>query len=143
MAQLDLPLPEMTVEDFCHTWTRFEFVATAKEWNSNTQLAVIPTLLRGKLIDYYVKLDNDIKGDLALLKDALQEQVGTKEDPLLASRNFNQQAQGHNEKVADFAASLKKLFKSAYPCELMTSALLLQRFLTGLRSEIGCQLLLR
>lgn len=90
-----------------------------------------------------MELDDDTKGDLALLKDALQERAGTKEDPLLASKNFNQRTQGHDEEVADFAASLKKLFKSAYPREAMTSAVLLQRFLTGLRPEIGRQLLLK
>ena len=33
-SPLDLPaLPEITVEDFMRAWTRFELVATAKEWN--------------------------------------------------------------------------------------------------------------
>ena len=90
MAQMKLPLPELIVENFQCGWTRFEFVVAAKEWNANKQLAVIPTLFKGKLIDYYVKLDDDTKADLKLLKAALQEQAGTKEDPLLASRNFNQ-----------------------------------------------------
>ena len=69
--------------------------------------------------------------------------TGKKEDPLVASRNFKQRKQDHAEKVADFADSLKKLYKSAYPGEAMTSTVLFQRFLTGLRSEIACQLLLR
>ena len=68
---------------------------------------------QGKLIDYYVELDDDTKGDLMLLKGILQERAGTKEDLLFASRNFNQRAQEHDEKVADFAPFLKKLFKSA------------------------------
>ena len=53
MAQVELSLPELIVEDFQCGWTRFEFIAAAKEWNTNKQLAVIPTLLRGRLIDYY------------------------------------------------------------------------------------------
>lgn len=33
MAQsLDIPLPEVTAEDFKRAWTRFELVAKAKEW---------------------------------------------------------------------------------------------------------------
>ena len=48
---LDLPLPELA--DFQLGWTHFEFVAVAKEWTANKQPTVIPTLLRGKLIDYY------------------------------------------------------------------------------------------
>ena len=34
MAQMDLPLPEITMENFLHAWTRFELVAIAKEWNA-------------------------------------------------------------------------------------------------------------
>ena len=74
----------------------------------------------------YVKLDDDTKGDLKLLKEASQARAGLKEDPLLASRNFNQQNQGLDEKVTDFASALKKLFKNAYLEEQMTSAVLLQ-----------------
>ena len=143
MAQMELPLPELIVEDFQRGWTRFEFVAAAKEWNANKQLAVIPTLLRGRLIDYYVELDDETKRDLRLLKVALQERAGTKEDPLLASKNFNQRSQGPDEKVNDYASALKKLFKIAYPEEAATSTVLLQRFVTGLRSDIGRQLLLK
>ena len=32
-AQLDLPLPEITIEDFHRAWTRFNLVSTVKEWN--------------------------------------------------------------------------------------------------------------
>ena len=143
MAQMELPLPELVVKDFTRGWTRFEFVATAKEWNAAKQLTVIPTLLRGKLIDYYVELDDTTKADLKLLKAALQERAGKKEDPLVASKNFNERSQSVDERVADYASSLKKLFKVAYPEEAMTSAVLLQRFLTGLLPEISRQLLLR
>ena len=128
------------MEDFQRGWTRFEFVTAAKEWNANKQLAVIPTLLRGRLIDYYVELDDETKGDLRLLKVVLQERAG---DPLLASKNFNQRSQGPDEKVNDHAAALKKLFKIAYPEEAATSTVLLQWFVTGLCSDIGRQLLLK
>lgn len=137
MAQLELPLPEVMIEDFRRGWTRFEFVAAAKGWDAAKQLKVIPTLLRGKLIDYYVELSEDAKFSLGNLKTALQERAGVIEDPLAASRQFNQQSQNPNEKVKDFASTFKRLFKNAYPEESMTSAVLLQRFLTGLRLEIG------
>ena len=32
-AQLDLPLPEITVEDFKRAWTHFELVTDDKDWN--------------------------------------------------------------------------------------------------------------
>jgi len=142
MAQLELPLSELVAEDFKRSWTCFEFVASAKEWDDAKQLTVIPALLRGKLIDYYVDFDNATKGDLKLLRAALEERAGKKEDPLAASRSFNQRSQGQGERVSDFASSLKQLFKSAFPTEAMTSSVLLQRFLTGLRPDISRQLLL-
>lgn len=143
MAQVDLPLPELLVEDFQRGWTRFEFVAAAKKWDAAKQLAVVPTLLRGKLIDYYVELPEETTSDLGRLKAALQERAGVKEDPLVCSKQFNQRTQSPGEKVKDFAATLKRLFRNAYPDESMASAVLLQRFLTGLRPEIARQLLLR
>ena len=69
MAQLDLPLPEITVEDFARGWTRFELVSTAKEWEPEKQAKIVPTLLRGKLVEYYTELDSDTKKDLKLLKE--------------------------------------------------------------------------
>jgi len=36
-SQLDLPLPEITIEDFHRLWTRFELVASAKEWDAAKQ----------------------------------------------------------------------------------------------------------
>ena len=107
----------------------FELVATAKGWDAAKQLAVIPTLLRGKLIDYYVELPDDTKCDLGCLKAAF------------ASKFLGNQ--GPEEKVKDFASTLKQLFKDAYPAESIASVVLLQHFLTGLRPEISCQLLLR
>ena len=101
----------MVAEDLHRGWTCFEFVATAQKWDANKQLTVIPTLLRGKLIDYYIELDDDTKTDLALLKAALQKRAGKKEDPLMASRSFNQRNQGQTEKVTDFADSLKSCKK--------------------------------
>ena len=46
-------------------------------------------------------------------------------------------------KVVDFADELKKLFVQAYPNEPTTSTILLQCFLTGLRTPISRQLFLR
>ena len=106
-------------------------------------MAVIPTLLRGKLIDYYVELPDAAKSDLSRLKAALQDRTGMKTDALLASRKFIRRSQGSNEKVKDFAFALKQLFKEAYPAESLDSAVSLQHFLTGLRPEISRQLLLR
>ena len=141
MAQpLDIPLPELTVDG---AWTRFELVAKAKYWDSAKQLTVLPTLLRGKLVDHYVDFDDETKTDLAKLKAALEKVTGRTEDPLAAAREFVSRDQHPNERAEDFATALKRLFKQAYPSEAATSSVLLQRFMTGLRPSVSQQLLLR
>ena len=99
VESLELPLPELLTEDFKQGWTRFEFVTAVKGWNEEKQLVVIPTLLRGKLIDDYVELPEATKANLGRLKPAIQDRVGVKEDPLAASKQFNQ---GLEEEVNDF-----------------------------------------
>lgn len=144
MAQpLDIPLPEVTVEDFSRAWTRFELVAAAKQWDDPKQLSVIPTLLRGKLVDYYIDLEEGEKASMKELKKALAKRAGLSADPLAAARKFTARTQVPQERVSDFAADLKKLFKQAYPSEATTSSVLLQRFLTGLLPAISQQILLK
>ena len=140
---MDLQLPELTIDDFHRAWTRFELVATAKECNEEKRLTIVPTLLRGKLIDYYTEFDDATKTNLATLKKALQEKAGLMKDPLMASRSFNQRNQSPNEKVDEYASELKRLFKQAYPDEDMASTVLLQKFLTGLHPPIARQRLLK
>ena len=144
MAQLlDIPLPEVTAESFKRAWTRFELVAKAKEWEAAKQLTVLPTLLRGKLVEKNVDFDDETKGDIDKLKAALQKASGQTEDPLGAARAFVARDQLPPESVEDFAAALKTIFKQAYPGEATSSTVLLQRFLTGLRASISQQVLLR
>ena len=142
-SQLDLPLPEITVEDFQRAWTRFELVANAKDWNENKRKVILPTLLHGKLVDIYMTIDDETRGDLQDLKKALMRHAGLLRDPLTAGQSFMSCRQGPGEKVSDFATDLKKLFVQSYPNEQITSAILLQRFLTGLSPAISRQLLLK
>ena len=77
MAQsLDIPLPEVTAENFKRAWTRFEPVTKAKEWEKAKQLTVLPTLLRSKLVDKYVDFDDKTKSDIGKLKSALEKASG-------------------------------------------------------------------
>ena len=84
MAQLDLLLPEITVTDFQRSWTRFELVASAKEWNKAKQKLVLPMLLRDKLVDSYVSLDDLTHENLGTIKKVLMESVGITHDLLTA-----------------------------------------------------------
>ena len=142
MATFDLPLPEITVEEFFRAWTRFEPVSAAKEWNDEKQASILPTLLRGKLVDYYIDPDTTTKDDLKLLKTALMKNTGLVRDPLTAGKLFIFCCQRSGEKVADFADHLKKLFKQVYPDEKLTSGILLQHFLTRLMAPVSQQILL-
>ena len=84
MAQpLDIPLPEITAENFKRAWTRFELVAKVKEWEGAKQLTVLPTLLRGKLVDKYVDYDAETRTDLVKLKVALEKASGQMKTLLL------------------------------------------------------------
>ena len=56
-AQLDLPLQELSVENFSRAWMQFELVAAPKQWDEAKQLTILPTLLRERLLDYYVEQD--------------------------------------------------------------------------------------
>ena len=140
---LDLPLPEITVDNFQRSWTRFELVATAKEWNDDKKKVILPTLLRGKLVDIYMTLNEETRGALTELKKTLMRQAGLLRDPLTASQSFMSRRQASGEKVSDFAVELQKLFTESYPGEVTTSPILLQRFLTGLLPAISRQLLIK
>jgi hypothetical protein len=116
-------------------------VAEAKGWDQARRLVIVPTLLRGKLLDHYCELDDDAKVDLITLKSALIKMAGLDVDPLIAGKDFMTCAQLPNENVEDFSLRLRKLFKSAYETQDATSEVLLQRFLTGLLPHISRQVL--
>ena len=143
MSSFEIPLPEIAEENFTRAWTRFELVSAAKEWQADKQAAILPTLLRGKLVDLYVDFDDDTKKDLKKLKKTLMEKAGLAQDPLTAGKLFMTRSQRQAEKVTDFVSDLKKLFKRAFPDDDLTSCVLLQRFMTGLAPRISQQVLLQ
>ena len=140
MAKFDVTLPEISVETFEHAWLRFELAATAKEWQEDKQLRTLPTLLRGKLVEYFVELSSEEKSSLEGVKAALTKRASLKKDPLVAAKHFSSREQGEKESVRDYATQLRKAFAEAYPKEDTVSAVLLQKFMTGLRASITRQL---
>ena len=143
MARLDIPLPEISTssaDKFDRSWT---YVATAKEWTQEKQLAVIPALLRGKLLDNYTSLSADEKVDMETLKINLAKRAGLLKTPVAAAKEFQEQRQNPQETVSSFLTDLKRLYTQAFPRELMDSLVLLQKFLSDLRLEISQQALLR
>ena len=103
----------------------------------------MPALLRGKLLDYYIQLDDSEKNTMKALKTALLTRSGIAKEPLSAAKLFMDRVQGSQERVGDYGMALKKTFKEAFPDELVTSAVLLQHFLNGLRPAITQQVLLQ
>ena len=104
MATFDLPFPEITVEEFPRAWTRFELVSATKEWKDEKQASILPMLLQGKLVDYYVDLDATTKADLKLLKMTLMKKAGLAHDLLTAGKP--------GEKAADFTNHLKSSYSN-------------------------------
>ena len=100
-------------------------------------------LLRRKLVDIYLTIDEETYENLQHLKKALMCQAGLLHNPLTAGQSFMARCQGPSESVNDFAMDLKKLFVKLYVSKEITSAILLQRFLTGLLPAIVRQLLLK
>ena len=108
-TSLDLSLPEITSEEFHQAWTRFELVAAAKEWSDDRKKVVIPTLFRGKLVEYYMEADEATRGNLANLKTFLMTKVGLVRDPLMSSQLFMSRSQRQGERILDYVADLKSI----------------------------------
>ena len=106
MAQDSIMLPEVSVENFEHAWKRFHLAAVAKQWQEEKQLQILPTLLRGNLVDYYMDLGDDEKKSLEEVKQALERKAGIKKDPTVAAKYFNSRHQDDRECVMDYATQL-------------------------------------
>ena len=72
----EIHLTEMTVEDLTGHGIRFDLVTAAKMWDYAKQLSAVPTLLRGKLVDYYDKLSEEILANTQVLKTSLFVRAG-------------------------------------------------------------------
>ncbi|KAL5494037.1 hypothetical protein EMCRGX_G015306 [Ephydatia muelleri] len=73
--KVNIPLPDITCEDFESSWIRFELVAAAKEWSQEKQALILPTLLRGKLVECYVELEADTKKAVNYVKEELVKRL--------------------------------------------------------------------
>ena len=77
------------------------------------------------------------------LKAAISEKAGLTKDSLSSAKAFMEWMQGLDEKVANYTSLLKKLFQQGHPDTDLTSNVLLQRFITGLKAPISQHLLLK
>ena len=74
-------------------------MSTAKEWNATKQTAILPTLLRGKLVNHYIDLDDMIKADLHPMKTAQMEKTGLMQDLLTAGKLIMARCQHTDERL--------------------------------------------
>ena len=139
-----LALPEISVDNFEQSWTRFEFVAVANKWDNGRELAILPALLRGKLQDFYITLGDSEKKDLSTLKKSLRDRAGLTKDPLTSAKKFTEKKQDSKESVRDFEVELRKLFAEAYPTMMLTGqafcwVVLSRVYYLILRSRFCCE----
>ena len=73
------------------------------------QATVLPMLLHGKLVDIFIKLNEDTRADLTALKKALMNKEGLTKDPLVAGKEFITWTQQEGETVSSFAGDLLKV----------------------------------
>eukprot|EP00731_Ephydatia_muelleri_P010157 Em0005g743a len=121
--KVNIPLPDITCEDFESSWIRFELVAAAKEWSQEKQALILPTLLRGKLVECYVELEADTKKAVNYVKEELVKRLRLCREPLEAGKLFMTRSQLERERVTEFAMHA--------------------RFVMGLKTPVSRQLLLR
>lgn len=80
------------------------------------QCAVIPiyTLLRNKLLDYYLDLNNNRKGSMGAIMKVLAGRAGLSANWLMGAAKFMNRSQGTPKSINNYLADFKKLFKRAY-----------------------------
>ena len=106
--KVNIPLPDITCEDFESSWIRFELVAAAKEWSQEKRALILPTLLRGKLVECYGELEADTKKTVNYVKEELVKRLRLCREPLEAGKLFMTRSQLERERVTEFATLLKK-----------------------------------
>ena len=112
MAQFNLPLPEITVDDLKCSWTCFDLIANTKEWNKQKHIAVLPGLLWGNQVDYFLEISEEKKTTLTTLKAVLAECAGLSTVPLQAAMKVMNMKQQEKQRVVDYATSLhEKAFR--------------------------------
>ena len=101
MAQWDISLPEMSVENFDCSWAWFELVIKEKEWNNAKQLMVIPTLLLSKLLNWYLDQRDEERSSMEELKKLLVRRASLCADPLAPAKKFMTRSQETTESISD------------------------------------------
>ena len=98
MAKSSIPLSEICVEDFEHSWTKFHLAIAANKCEKEKEPAVLPALLRDKLVEYYVSLEDNEKDDPVTLRKGLMDRAGISKDPLALAKVFSEAGKAHKKR---------------------------------------------
>ena len=135
---MDIPLPEITIEDFHQAWTRFEWWLQRRN-GVKTSSWLSFQLEVGGLLYRLGRRKAFRPGALEIT----QEESRIDDGPTRRCAEVSIPSQKPQERVSDFATDLKKLFGLVYPEGAKSSSVLLWRFLTGLHPEISRHVLLK
>ena len=78
-------------------------VAAAKEWSPEKQALILPTLLRGKIVECYVELEANTKKMVKIVKEELMKRLKLCRQPLETGKLFMIRSQLEKEGVTEFA----------------------------------------
>lgn len=125
-------------ESFEEWLKRFDRLAQANNWDDNRKRDVFPWFLRGLAEQKYDLLTQEQRATYGTIVAALKDHLKLSRMSDLKSVELHARVQGPNEPVTEFASSIRKLTKSAYP-ELtadMQANLMKRLFLNGLRPDL-------
>ncbi|XP_068235762.1 uncharacterized protein [Palaemon carinicauda] len=82
------PLPFCDTDDITAYLVRFEKVAVSLNWERNSWSVQLASLLRGKALDIYTSLSDDVTSDYASLKEALLKGFKKTNDCLRITKDY-------------------------------------------------------
>lgn len=123
--------------DIDEWFNKFERVAMANGWQDFEKGRKLPVWLKGKALNIWCELDDNMKYDYYEVKKKLSDKLDRSSNIKYLQEFFNK-TQKVGESVDDYAMSLKKAFNKAFRGSNSVDAqrTLLGRFRTGLVPEI-------
>ena len=70
-------------------------MASAKKWDNSKQKTILPALLWGKLVDYYVEQSEEFRATLSVVKKALMKKSGLIKDSMSVGGFISQGTKQH------------------------------------------------
>jgi len=141
MASKHVSIPKSFTDGDAQEWfQRFEICAAANEWNNETKLLKLPTLLEGEALAVWLELSVEGTADYATAKKSLINKMAPTE--FISLEEFHSRKLRPAEAIALYLHDLKRLLKQAMPGLAAEAAkpLLLHQFLAGLPGPISRQL---